>query len=97
MVGRVSVVVLGGLLLAAAFAAPEALARRGSGPGGGRGGYGYCRQQQADCGCGQARQRQQLRDGSCPQDPSQCPNRGDCPGPAGAQPQDETGKGAQIK
>ncbi len=95
MVGRVSAVILGGLLLAAAFAAPDALARRGGGPGGGRG--GYCRQQ-ATCGCDQerVRNRQQLRDGSCPQDPSKCPNRADCPGPGpqGVGTPDETGKGA---
>lgn len=91
MVGRVSAVVLGGLLLAAAVAAPDALARRGGGPGG-RGG-GYCRQQvecrqQGDCrGAGE---RQRLRDGSCPQDPSQCPNP-DCP-KTGAGRQDGTGR-----
>jgi hypothetical protein len=93
MVGKVSAVVLGGLLLAAAFTAPAALARRGGGPDG-KG--GYCRQQ-AVCGCeqDQARDRQRLRDGSCRQDPSQCPNRADCPGPGPAQGrQGESAKGA---
>ena len=96
MVGKVSAVVLGGLLLAAAFAAPEALARRGGGPGG-RGGYcrqegGGCRQQ-SDCrGPGD---RQRLRDGSCRQDPKQCPNT-DCPGrESGAQGGKGTGDSAK--
>jgi hypothetical protein len=98
MVGKVSAVVLGGLLLAAAFAAPEALARRGGGPGGGRCGYGSCRQQAA-CGCDQEQvgSRQRQRDGSCRQDPSQCPNRADCSGPGGGtQRKKGTGKGADT-
>ena len=94
MVGKVSVVVLGGLLVAAAVTAPDALARRGGGPGG----YGDCRQQ-SDCGCDQdqdrVRSRRRLRDGSCRQDPGQCPNRADCPGAGpGAGKPDGAGKGA---
>lgn len=101
MIGRVSAVVLAGLLVAAAAAAPEALARRGSGWGGGRPGSGPCWQQSAprgDCGCDRSQRR--LRDGSCLSDPSQCPKPGDCPGPGGGPglpgsgPQDGTGKGA---
>jgi hypothetical protein len=91
MVGKVSAVVLGGLLLAAAAAAPDALARRGAGPCGGRAGNEHCRQQ-GDCRGDRDRDRQRLRDGSCPQDPSTCPNP-DCP-KTGAGRQDGTGKGA---
>ena len=96
MVGKVSAVVLGGLLLAAAFVAPDALARRGGGPGG-RG--GYCRQEGGGCrqqaDCPGPRDRQRLRDGSCPQDPAQCPNP-DCPGrESGAQGGKATGDPAK--
>lgn len=95
MVGKVSAVILGALLLAAAMAAPDALARRGGGPGGRDGGYcrqqGECRQQ-GDCRGERTRDRQRLHDGSCPQDPAQCP-KPDCPGPAGAR-QDGKDQGA---
>lgn len=97
MVGKVSAAILAGLLLGAAFGAPDALARRGGGGPGWRG--GFCRQDGSDCrqqaGCRGPRGAQGRGDGSCPQDPSQCRNRADCPGPGTAQgQQDDSGKGA---